>query len=487
MAVLNFTLSEEGVSTLRDALACLGKFSDEVSLEAKKDRLVFTTLNLSKSAYASFSFAANRFFSKYEFEGVPQNREKFFCKLYSRALLSLFRVRSGDSLHDREKDTTIERCDVAIVDEPGKKSRFVAKIIFRNGKMTPINNTILTLAINKKIGITTKYKLPFEVTPPVHAKFDRDQAINHWSIPSRTLRQLMDHFGPGIEYLDIHSEGDETVNFTCFTEKVKNGEEVLKKPLHTSIAVERDEFEDFVVEEDKLHIVISVKDFRAIIQHAAFLGSQISAYYSMPAKPMQLKYDGDGIKCEFLLMTVGERGAPGQKAKKARGSAKGPKPPQLEAATSRATSHAPTPAPQLHPPPLPPQAPRPDPVPSLRPSITRPSQRPPPATFESESLFVPQDDEHQWDPVNVGEEEDEENAQLGWDVRGDFVSIPFDRAVRVRVAKEMQHSPATNMRSMMADQSVQEPRVNATVDESGSHLEPTQRLSQVRRFGLFDD
>lgn len=450
MAVLNFTLSEEGVSTLRDALACLGKFSDEVSLEAKKDRLVFTTLNLSKSAYASFSFAANRFFSKYEFEGVPQNREKFFCKLYSRALLSLFRVRSGDSLHDREKDTTIERCDVAIVDEPGKKSRFVAKIIFRNG-------------------ITTKYKLPFEVTPPVHAKFDRDQAINHWSIPSRTLRQLMDHFGPGIEYLDIHSEGDETVNFTCFTEKVKNGEEVLKKPLHTSIAVERDEFEDFVVEEDKLHIVISVKDFRAIIQHAAFLGSQISAYYSMPAKPMQLKYDGDGIKCEFLLMTVGERGAPGQKAKKARGSAKGPKPPQLEAATSRATSHAPTPAPQLHPPPLPPQAPRPDPVPSLRPSITRPSQRPPPATFESESLFVPQDDEHQWDPVNVGEEEDEENAQLGWDVRGDF------------------HSPATNMRSMMADQSVQEPRVNATVDESGSHLEPTQRLSQVRRFGLFDD
>ncbi|KAI0377106.1 Rad9-domain-containing protein [Hypomontagnella monticulosa] len=468
MAVLNFTLSAEGVNTLRDALACLGKFSDEVSLEAKKDRLVFTTLNLSKSAYASFSFAANRFFSKYQFEGVPQNREKFFCKLYNRALLSLFRVRSGDPLHDREKDTTIERCEVAIVDEPGRKSRFVAKIIFRNG-------------------ITTKYQLPFEVTPPVHAKFDRDQATNHWSIPSRTLRQLMDHFGPGIEYLDIHSEGDETVNFTCFTEKVKNGEEVLKKPLHTSIAVERDEFEDFVVEEDKLHIVISVKDFRAIIQHAAFLGSQISAYYSMPAKPMQLKYDGDGIKCEFLLMTVGERGAPGQKAKRTRGNAKGPKPPQLEAATSRAASHAPTPAPQLPPPP-PPQAPRPDPVPSLRPSITRPSQRPPPATFESESLFVPQDDEHQWDPVNVGEDEDEdENAQLGWDVRGDFVSNLFSCVICARVANGMQHPSASNMRSMMADPSVQEPNANETVDENGSHLEPTQRLSQVRRFGLFDD
>ncbi|KAI1143650.1 Rad9-domain-containing protein [Hypoxylon sp. FL0543] len=447
MAVLNFTLSEEGVNVLRDALACLGKFSDEVSLEATKDKLVFTTLNLSKSAYASFSFQVNRFFSKYHFEGVPQNREKFFCKLYSRALLSLFRARSGDAVHG-EKDTTIEHCDVAIVDEPGKKSRFIAKIVFRNG-------------------ITTKYRLPFEVTPPVHARFDKEQATNHWSIPSRTLRQLMDYFGPGIEYLDIHSEDDDTVNFTCFTEKVKNGEEVLKKPLHTSIAVERDEFEDFVVEEEKLHIVISVKDFRAIIQHAAFLGSQISACYSMPSKPMQFKYDGDAIKCEFLLMTVGERGAPGQKAKKTRGNAKGPKPPQLEAAASRAASKAPTPARQVPAPKA--QAPRVDPVPSLRPPITRPSQRPPAATFESESLFVPQDDEHQWDPVNVGDEDEEENARLEWDVSGDF------------------HPPATNMRSMMANRNDQELRSDHVNDGIASHLEPTQRLSQVRRFGLFDD
>lgn len=37
MALLNFTLSEEGVSTFRDALVCLTKFSDDVSLEARKD------------------------------------------------------------------------------------------------------------------------------------------------------------------------------------------------------------------------------------------------------------------------------------------------------------------------------------------------------------------------------------------------------------------------------------------------------------------
>ncbi|KAI8626099.1 Rad9-domain-containing protein [Xylariaceae sp. FL1651] len=462
MAIVRFTLSEDGVNVLRDALACLGKFSDEVSLEAKKDRLVLTALNTSKSAYASFNFVTNRFFSKYNYAGVAQNRDKFFCKLYNRALLSLFRSRSGDPLHEREKDTTIERCDVIITDEPGKKSRFVAKIVFRNGELSSTATSCLLLMPE---GITTKYRLPFEVTPPVHAKFDKAQAMNNWAIPSRTLRQLIDHFGPGIDYLDIHSD-EEVVNFTCFTEKAANGDEVLKKPLHTSIAVERDEFNTFFVEEDKLHIVISVKDFRAIIQHASILGSDVSANYSMPAKPMQLTYDGDGIKGEFLLMTVGERGAPGQKSKKTRASAKAPAGPQLEAAASRTNSHAPTPAPQA--PPITPQS-RLDPMPSLRPPVERAFPRPPPATLESESLFVPQENDEEWEPVNVDEDEEEENARLGWDASGD------------------PNPSAMNMRTMMSNQSSAQPKVHDEPDYSVTQLDPTQRLSQVRKFGLFGD
>lgn len=58
---------------------------------------------------------------------------------------------------------------------------------------------------------------------PVHAKFNREEASNHWTIPSRTLRQLMEHFGPGVELLDVSSDG-EHVKFTCFTEKTVNGE-----------------------------------------------------------------------------------------------------------------------------------------------------------------------------------------------------------------------------------------------------------------------
>lgn len=37
MVNLSFTLSEDGVGGFRDALICLNKFSDDVSLEARED------------------------------------------------------------------------------------------------------------------------------------------------------------------------------------------------------------------------------------------------------------------------------------------------------------------------------------------------------------------------------------------------------------------------------------------------------------------
>lgn len=214
---------------------------------------------------------------------------------------------------------------------------------------------------------------------------------------------------------------------------------VLKKPLRTTISLEIDEFDDIDVEDD-LHIVITVKDFRAIIQHAGITGNDISTRYSLPACPIQLAYLGDSISCEFLIMTVGDRGAnPAQKTKKGRKSAP-PKTagPRLEA-ISRRTSVAPSEPPQ------PPQnqpepAPQPAPTASLsaRPQLStarasasrsgvfdlRPTQQQPPpqATMMSESLFV--DDDGGWEPMrDEDEDEEEDNARLGWDHSAEPVSL----------------------------------------------------------------
>ncbi|CAI4219072.1 unnamed protein product [Parascedosporium putredinis] len=248
MPVLLFTLSEEGVSALRDVLTCLSKFNEEVCLEARKDQV----------------------------------------------LSSIFRSRggsggSGGDIPGAERATAIDRCDVAIDDGVNIESRFIVKITFRNG-------------------CTSTHRLPFASNPPVHAKFNAEQAVHHWTIPSRTLRGVMDHFGPGAELLDINSEG-EFINFLGYTEKAVdlNTASLRGKPLRTSIAVELDEFEDVEVE-DELHIIVPVRDFRAIIQHAGTVGTELSTRYSTPGQPIKIWYLGDGMYCDFLLMTVGERG-----------------------------------------------------------------------------------------------------------------------------------------------------------------------------------
>jgi len=92
-------------------------------------------------------------------------------------------------------------------------------------------------------GITATHSLAFEPKAPTHAKFDKDEATNHWALSSSTLRQLMDYFGPGIELLDINTDHDrKVVNFTCFTEKVQkkgaNSNEGLAPrplPMHASL------------------------------------------------------------------------------------------------------------------------------------------------------------------------------------------------------------------------------------------------------------
>ena len=40
MTVLNFTLNEEGIAVLHDALTCMFKFSDELCLEAKREKVL---------------------------------------------------------------------------------------------------------------------------------------------------------------------------------------------------------------------------------------------------------------------------------------------------------------------------------------------------------------------------------------------------------------------------------------------------------------
>ncbi|PYH47530.1 putative DNA repair protein rad9 [Aspergillus saccharolyticus JOP 1030-1] len=448
MASLSFSLSPEAIYQLHDALMCLGRFGDSVSFEAQFDLLRLSVLNVTKTAYAAFAFDADKFFESYSF-GVNRNHlspgvetHKFCCQILIKALVSVFKGR----VSGRNKDTSVERCEVELQDDPDEtECRLIIRLICG-------------------LGVIKLYRLSYEPVLVQHATFDRSRATNEWSIEPRFLKEVTDHFVPSAEQLDIYSEHGKTV-FTSFTTKIVEGKEILRQPVHTSVAIDKRDFEYYLAE-DNLHIAINLRDFKAVLAHADLVHARLTARYTTPCRPLQFAYGLEGVSSEFTVMTRGaaveDDGVSSSRAAAPQLSARQtPAPVQVNQQRTTATD-----ASRMPPPPV--RRSR-----SLRPltgTSARASQtqtdtesRRPQSPAEFDSLFVPADDDRQWDVPNEEEEEEEEaqaEDKLGWDATGD--DDTFTASLGPRVPNE--ESEAAEL---------------GQEDETG--IPPTQPISQVFR------
>jgi cell cycle checkpoint control protein RAD9A len=201
--------------------------------------------------------------------------------------------------------------------------------------------------------------------------------------------------------------------------------------VHTSVAIDKRDFADFLVE-DKLHVAINLKDFKSVVAHAETLNATVTARYTRPYKPLQLAYEFEGVDAQFTLMTCGE-------------AVEGDNAPTSSRASVPQLSARPTPGPALTPAERanrrnpPPDNPMPPPARSRqirpltglstqenfaprthaeqeRPSVPSASaSASASASMDFDSLFVPADDDRQWDEMN---EEEEPQDILGWDATG---------------------------------------------------------------------
>ncbi|CAK3827262.1 related to rad9 [Lecanosticta acicola] len=440
MAILSFSLTPAATGRISELLTCLAKFGEAVSLEARGEKLTLTALNLSRTAYASYALDSRAFFIEYDFHGPSQagGGDRFTCQLYNKALQSVFKGRMADA---RGRETAIERCDVSVEGQPDKtECRLIVEML-------------------SKHGVTKTYRLNYEAAEVMHALFDKTAATQGWRISSRVLREYVEYFGPKTEQLDFVAH-DGKVTLTSFTEKISDGKEVLKQPLETAIGIHTEDFEDFHMQEN-MHIVISVKDFRAIVTHSETLHAPISAYFSQPTRPLQFTYQNFGIHCEFTLMTTGDRGTsvtPNPKFISTRATpSRQPSIPPAQSSTRSVSGM---------PPPARPHASRPLGSQTQRLSLREHAQTASNDDHDPDpdSLFVPQDDneDHAWEESNYDHEDDE---MLGWNPN---------------------NQPGSSMRPTIRDvnrrpelpKKARGTRDGYPSQESG--LEPTQRLSEVR-------
>lgn len=412
-------------------------------------QFTFTALNSSKSAYCAVTLDGKQFFSNYECVPDAGGTEgRFTCSMYTKALLSVFKGRLYDPLG---RDGAVERCEVSLQDQENESHcRFIIKMVCNQG-------------------VTKTYRLTYEAVDVMHALFDRSVAQNRWSMHSGAIREYVEYFGTKTELLDIFTGEDGRCVFKSYTEKISDGKEILKHPLVTAVAVNTSDFEDFSVQAG-LHIVISVKDFKAIVLHADTLKTSLRAYYSHPTRPLQFSYGCDGLLSEFTLMTSGDyTGTPPTPTLTPR------QPTATPQQQSRQASNAPSAASErtsTHsmrsemPPPVQPASRRDQHGRLRNPGSRQPSTAPPQSQTagsqaepeDEESLFVPHDDARMqeeedaaWAPIDYEKEE-----TLGWDASADHDASVF---------------PTFRDSGSMS---------RTTTADSSTVIEPTQRLSEIQ-------
>ncbi len=175
--------------------------------------------------------------------------------------------------------------------------------------------------------------------------------------------------------------------------------------MMTTVSLNTSDFSHLQVQND-LHVVISVKDFKAIVTHAQALDAVLNAFYSDAGRPLQFVYRKGAALCQYTLMTSGEnRALPTASASSS----------HRRAPTAAASSFSqPKPASSAMPPP---PRPRDRNLRSLgRRDAANEASSAAPTGKESESLFVSQDDDQDraWDPPNY----ETSVETLGWDASG---------------------------------------------------------------------
>lgn len=195
--------------------------------------------------------------------------------------------------------------------------------------------------------------------------------------------------------------------------------EVLKHPVHTSVAADKRDFQEYLVEEN-MHVAINLKDFKAVVAHAETANATVTARYTRPCKPLQLEYRFEGINAEFTVMTRGQADSDDvPTSSRATIPRQTPAPIPISATRPRDTRPSVAPSTQMPPPPPRSRSIRPLNGSSTQENLSQKASADRPAasglSMDFDSLFVPADDDRQWDEMN---EEEEPQDILGWDASG---------------------------------------------------------------------
>lgn len=261
------TAPGRNIKVFGKAILCLAKIGEDIYFEGEASGLAVRTVNLSRSAYGSFSFQTS-FFSKFSLQS--QNSIELRCKVTSRSCLSIFK-----NLVTLEKSV----------------ENFSIELKFREGEF------VFTLL--HKTGIKKQYNLTFQECEGLSAIFNKNSSVIHIVSNQKFLSDCVVHFPTSVSEITLSVKHDHAM-LTNYMEE----QDQYAKALQTQMRLASSEFLCYDVSVNR-EVTFCLKEWRAVLALQDALGQQLHLYFDDPGRPIIMCIEGDGLyECDFVLATL---------------------------------------------------------------------------------------------------------------------------------------------------------------------------------------
>ncbi|XP_012253809.2 cell cycle checkpoint control protein RAD9A [Athalia rosae] len=255
------------IKILAKAIQSLAKIGDEMYVEPQDNGLSFRTVNMAKSAYASFMFY-DKYFSFYTFGDLEQE-DALKCKIAMRSAMAVFK-----SAHMLDKQ--LETCHIEL---ETKSCRLVFNLKYKNG-------------------ITKTHFLPILDCQVLQAVFSKQDSPNKLSALHKVLTGVMQNFQPNLIEITL-----EVTPQRLLLRNYIDDTSDLSKVTRTQLALGVGEFEQYKIRTDT-SITFCVKEFKAVLNFAEAVSSPISIHFEKGGKPVIFVIESQTFEANIVMSTL---------------------------------------------------------------------------------------------------------------------------------------------------------------------------------------
>ncbi|UZJ56079.1 hypothetical protein CBS101457_005399 [Exobasidium rhododendri] len=255
-----------------NALSCLARFSDKLSLRCAQPEdcdyaIRLSAINAAGSAFCAFCFFPE-FFELYELDGDRRRADL------------VFHIRTLQTVLKPQLNRKLEKCELSLVDNE-VESRLIVRLHNFNG-------------------VTKTHKLTFEDRK---SQFPTSSiSINQVIIEAKTITKLLDHFG-------ARSSGEITLDCKKDVLSIKSKlDEFLDrsakmgKSMMTEVKVDQRHFKTYKVEED-VELAFAMREFKAAIALADHLSLPLELNFSQAGAPLIIKLQCPAMVAQIFIAT----------------------------------------------------------------------------------------------------------------------------------------------------------------------------------------